>query len=234
MTLLDVQKALAAKGFDPGPIDGMMGPRTRNAIKAFQSSKGLVADGIVGPKTRGALLGSAHAAAQPDQSVPLDMPWLVEAARLRGLKEGAGAADNPVIMNWADALDASYASDEVPWCGLFVGHCVRSTLEDEPMPANFLGARQWLKYGKSVRPQLGAVMVFWRGSRDGWKGHVAFYWAEDDSHYHILGGNQSNSVNITRIAKSRMLDARWPLSVPAQGIIRTASASGVLISVNEA
>ena len=47
----DIQAALKNAGFDPGKIDGKMGPRTRQAIKDFQKSKGLVPDGVVGPKT---------------------------------------------------------------------------------------------------------------------------------------------------------------------------------------
>ncbi len=33
-----VQKELTELGYDPGPADGMMGPNTRAAIKAFQKS----------------------------------------------------------------------------------------------------------------------------------------------------------------------------------------------------
>ena len=36
-----IQKALLAKGFDPGSMDGKMGPATAKALKAFQKSRGL-------------------------------------------------------------------------------------------------------------------------------------------------------------------------------------------------
>ncbi len=36
-----IQKALKTKGFDPGAMDGKMGPGTAAALKAFQSSRGL-------------------------------------------------------------------------------------------------------------------------------------------------------------------------------------------------
>lgn len=48
---MDVQKALRRAGFDPGPIDGRLGKKTRSAIKAFQKQQGLTADGIIGEKT---------------------------------------------------------------------------------------------------------------------------------------------------------------------------------------
>ena len=40
-----IQKELAALGYDPGPPDGVLGTRTRTAIRKYQSQKGLDADG---------------------------------------------------------------------------------------------------------------------------------------------------------------------------------------------
>jgi hypothetical protein len=96
-----------------------------------------------------------------------------------------------------------------------------------------LGARQWLGFGTDVPPQLGAVLVFWRGSRDGWTGHVGFYWGEDDSAFHVLGGNQSDAVTITRIEKARLLGARWPKGIAAPGTLRRGNSAPAL-SGNEA
>lgn len=50
-TTKEIQAALKNAGFDPGSFDGKMGPMTRQAIKDFQKSKGLVPDGVIGPKT---------------------------------------------------------------------------------------------------------------------------------------------------------------------------------------
>lgn len=47
----DIQRALKRTGFYSGSIDGKIGPKTKEAIKAFQKSKGLKVDGVVGPKT---------------------------------------------------------------------------------------------------------------------------------------------------------------------------------------
>lgn len=38
--------------YDPGPVDGIKGPKTTAAIKKFQGDKGLTEDGIAGPLTR--------------------------------------------------------------------------------------------------------------------------------------------------------------------------------------
>jgi peptidoglycan hydrolase-like protein with peptidoglycan-binding domain len=46
---------LAARGFDPGPIDGDFGYNTEAAVAAFQATKGLVVDGQVGTQTASAL-----------------------------------------------------------------------------------------------------------------------------------------------------------------------------------
>jgi peptidoglycan hydrolase-like protein with peptidoglycan-binding domain len=50
-----VQKALTELGYDPGPVDGAMGSRTRSAIRAFQTALGLPVDGEVSVELRAAL-----------------------------------------------------------------------------------------------------------------------------------------------------------------------------------
>ena len=47
----DLQEALKALGHDPGPIDGVFGSRTEDAVRAFQQAKGIAVDGIVGRVT---------------------------------------------------------------------------------------------------------------------------------------------------------------------------------------
>lgn len=55
-TTIGVQRALERLGYEPGPIDGIPGARTRAAVRAFQQDHThLVADGIFGPRTRAAL-----------------------------------------------------------------------------------------------------------------------------------------------------------------------------------
>ncbi|MBK6660083.1 MAG: peptidoglycan-binding protein [Proteobacteria bacterium] len=43
----NLQSQLAARGYDPGPIDGVMGERTRQAIRAYQRDRQMPVDGQV-------------------------------------------------------------------------------------------------------------------------------------------------------------------------------------------
>lgn len=57
------QQQLADRGFSPGTIDGVRGPKTIAAVKQFQLANGLTVDGIVGRQTLGAL--NATGSTQP-------------------------------------------------------------------------------------------------------------------------------------------------------------------------
>jgi hypothetical protein len=72
INVLGVQKALQKLGFDPGPLDGVMSPKTQTALKDFQRSKGLPDSGVVDPKTQTALAQAlqAGAAAAAGAAVP--------------------------------------------------------------------------------------------------------------------------------------------------------------------
>jgi N-acetylmuramoyl-L-alanine amidase len=51
-----MQARLRNLGYNPGPVDGVLGPRTTAAIRAFQRDNApLVVDGICGPRTRAKL-----------------------------------------------------------------------------------------------------------------------------------------------------------------------------------
>lgn len=58
-----IQKKLKAQNNYTYRIDGKFGPRTKKAVKAFQSDHELQVDGIVGPQTRAALYGGEQTTA---------------------------------------------------------------------------------------------------------------------------------------------------------------------------
>lgn len=48
-----IQSLLARIGYNPGPVDGVFGQQTQQAVIAFQRDNGLIPDGVVGPATWG-------------------------------------------------------------------------------------------------------------------------------------------------------------------------------------
>lgn len=228
-----VQYALDRLNYDPGPVDGRWGLRTQAAVRSFQQNHGLMIDGLPGPRTRALLFVHSERRKQGSAAYPLG--WLNIAQNLIDVKERVGAASNPLILDWTRALHIPFAGDSQPWCGLFVAHCLRASLPEEPFPIHLLSARSWLRFGRSSCTQMGAVMIFWRERPDSWKGHVGFCVGEDDRHFHILGGNQGDSVSVAAIDRRRLLEARWPCTAP---IVQAGRAndpvSGLPLSVNEA
>jgi len=53
--VMAMQQALKDKGFDPGPIDGVMGSRTVSALKDYQKSENLTTTGRMDRDTRAKL-----------------------------------------------------------------------------------------------------------------------------------------------------------------------------------
>ena len=168
--------------------------------------------------------------------------WLRAARAKLGTREAPGAANNPTIMGWAKRLGVKvlgivYNADSVPWCGLFVAQCISDggiDLANDRVHRMSVAVRAsaWSTWGQPMpltRLAPGAILVF---SRSG-GGHVGLYVGEDADAYHVLGGNQSDNVTITRIAKGRLTAARWPAGVPVVGApVLLAMAGG--LSSNEA
>lgn len=57
----ELQEALKRLGHDPGPIDGIFGPKTEAAVQSFQQAAKITVDGIVGPQTWAALEAALRA-----------------------------------------------------------------------------------------------------------------------------------------------------------------------------
>lgn len=154
--------------------------------------------------------------------------WMQEARARIGEREISGPKHNRWIAEGWKRLGAGwFTDDETPWCGLFVAHCIEAA--GLPFPKMFPRALAWSTWGKACPPAVGAVVTFKRQGG----GHVGFLVGEDAKNFYVLGGNQSNMVNIQPIAKSRMDAIRWPVSLalPEAGLPRM---TGGVISTNEA
>ncbi|KOR28197.1 hypothetical protein TI05_17395 [Achromatium sp. WMS3] len=60
----EAQRLLTAQGYDPGPVDGLMGSKTRNAIQRFEQAKGLAVTGRVSSDLLVALRGTSNTNSQ--------------------------------------------------------------------------------------------------------------------------------------------------------------------------
>lgn len=67
------QDRLQAAGFDPGPLDGVFGPRTKEALRRYQASRGLPGTGVLDEATRNVLLTSKLT---PTAGEPQRESWL--------------------------------------------------------------------------------------------------------------------------------------------------------------
>jgi uncharacterized protein (TIGR02594 family) len=156
-------------------------------------------------------------------NLPTNYQWLTqigllpktiqEGLKLFGVQEVVGKGSNKTIMEWRDELNqkgvkiSGYSDDDIPWCGLFAAIVVLRARGAGEVVKDPLWALNWSKFGTAVKkPGLGDILTFVRNGG----GHVGFYIAEDAQCYHVLGGNQSNKVCITRIEKARCRATRRP------------------------
>ena len=100
------------------------------------------------------------------------------------------------------------ADDEIHWCSAFMNTCCNI--------AGYAGtgkatARSWLQWEAGtgvITPKLGDLVVFYRGARGGWAGHIAFYAGDDGEYVNAYGGNQGNKVKLSKYPIERVLGFR--------------------------
>ena len=160
------------------------------------------------------------------------LPRMVaETLKIFGTQEKLGSGDNPVILEWAQEVGGnvaqSYPADSIPWCGLTMAVVARRAGKTPPVKP--LWALNWLNFGKaSGQPDLGDVVVFVRPGG----GHVGIYVGEDADDYHVLAGNQNDTVCIRPYSKERFLEARKPLYMtpPASAVPIMLDSDGNLVT----
>lgn len=124
-----------------------------------------------------------------------------------GTKEWANGDNPEVVEYYAESGNSGVKQDSVPWCAAFVGAMLkRSGLKG----TGKLNARSYLDWGvavdrKDAKP--GDVVVFKRGNSS-WQGHVAFFVKDNGKTITVLGGNQSDSVNMSNYGAANLLGIR--------------------------
>lgn len=96
-----IQEKLVRWGYFQGPVDGIYGTKTANAVKKFQQKNGLTADGITGSATQKALGMSSGGQSGPsaNQSGTVELLARVISAEARGEPYSGQVAVGAVILN---------------------------------------------------------------------------------------------------------------------------------------
>ena len=142
--------------------------------------------------------------------------------------EKTGAVHERRVLQYFHELGHTWVrDDETAWCSAFAGWVCKTA---GVAYSNKLNARSWLDIGtNTTSPTLGDVVVLWRGSPSSWQGHVGFLIRKTDNYVYLLGGNQSDMVNISKYPISRVLGYRQVYTEPQGNVSITSFPSSEFI-----
>lgn len=105
----DLQRQLSSLGFDPGRIDGILGPDTEQALKDFQRNLGITVDGVCGRDVVQSLerierraVGGDISAARERMSIPIRATGLTGRKVAVGDLGGSDALTHAICRELAD------------------------------------------------------------------------------------------------------------------------------------
>ena len=132
-----------------------------------------------------------------------------------GTVEWANGNNPKVVAYFKDSGNPGVMDDETAWCAAFVGAMLRRA---GVKSTGALNARSYLDWGTPVDRKNalpGDVVVFKRGNSS-WQGHVAFFVKDRGALIDVLGGNQSNAVNVKGYQAAALLGIRRPPKATAK------------------
>lgn len=125
------------------------------------------------------------------------------------------------------------------WCAAFVNGVLGAQGVEG---TGKLNARSFLNFGLPTdAPKPGDIVVLSRGDPNGWQGHVGFFQGFDaNGNIRVLGGNQSNGVNVQTFGRDKLLGFRTAgqvsdraISLPNYGPKGLASISEKLAGISD-
>lgn len=130
-----------------------------------------------------------------------------------GTVEWKDGSNPKVVAYFEDSGNAGVKDDATAWCAAFVGAMLKRAGQKG---TGLLTARSYLDWGvpvdrKDARP--GDIVIFKRGNSS-WQGHVAFFVKDRGAVIDVLGGNQSNAVNVKGHQASQLLGIRRATTAP--------------------
>ena len=193
------------------------------AVRNFQSSHNgpdglpLKVDGVVGPLTQFAIaVALGELPPPPNQSLPpleiADRPAGVSVAGWNALQVAraemaAGAGEiggddrGPFCKKYLAVTGLDEGND---WCAAFVSYCFEEGNPGAMPYTPTAGARATRKAFKDKGwevaptendpPRPGDIIVWWRGARTGWKGHIGLVAGYADGIVHTIEGNRTSKV----------------------------------------
>lgn len=211
-----LQQRLVAHGAKIA-VDGDWGRNSIRALEEFQKAVGIPVTGVADTASVNALRMSPDARL-PDAASPAVVsgssmpPWMAEMHRKMGLHE---VRDNAVLSEWLRTWGRYLGNPkDLPWCGDAVESCIAKTLPRETLPSNPFFAQAWAKFGVDAgAPIVGSIGVMrWTPT----SGHVGFVAGVEGDRINLLGGNQSNAINISSFPRNKFIAWRWPTTFPIQ------------------
>lgn len=144
---------------------------------------------------------------------PNELAWVAAGRERIGVHEIKGVKHHPLIISmWTLTFQATnqkqwIKDDETAWCGAFAGYCLAKADLAKHIPKDFYRAKSWADVGTALnKPAYGCIVVFNRAGG----GHVGIVVGKDQrGNIMVLGGNQSDAVNIKPFATDRVIAYRW-------------------------
>ena len=219
--LIYIQKALNLMRDEKILEDNLLGNQTINAIKSVNNAKLMTLASAL--MNEGIKYEDKNIKITEQEPIK-ELQYIKIARSYIGTKELKGYKNNDKIIQFhKDAnLPIRKITDEIPWCGSFVTSCIKKdkTLKDK-LPKYGFRAKSWLDYGissltKYKKISYGSIAV--KSRKHG--GHVTFVIGQSKSgkYLYCLGGNQGDSVKVSKYKKSIFIDFRLPVNIEYQKI----------------
>ena len=150
------------------------------------------------------------------------LPWYAVAQEemVKKVAEAPGDKVNDDVVKYFDATGFKTKKED-PWCGAFVAWCLKNCNSEKAAAsvdtASAARAASWKSWGDVAVPigawdtvsiPQGAIVVLSPSEGTGTSGHVGFFEGKTSTHVRLLGGNQSDAVNISAYRRDKVVAIR--------------------------